>query len=90
MATTLYQFNPSVNANYSFMPTLDGSQYNVIVTWGLFRRGWIVNVYDLSGTLVVAKPLRGSPDGVDINLVEGYFTSTLVYRTSQNNFVVTS
>lgn len=91
MATTLTQFTPAVNQNFSFQPTLDGQQYAVVVTWQLFGQRWVVNVYTLQGSLVVAKPLRSSPDDYDINLVEGYFTtSTLVYRASSNNFEVTS
>lgn len=89
--TTLYQFAPSVTANYSFSPTLDGAQYSVIISWQLFGRRWIVNVYDLSGNLVLAKPLRSSPDDYDINIIGGYFTSTtMVYRESTGNFEVTS
>ena len=90
MATTLYRFSPTVDTNYSFQPTLDGAQYTVVVTWQLFGRRWIVNVYDLNGNLIVAKPLRSSPDGYNINLLTGYFsTTTLVYRASTNNFEVT-
>ncbi len=87
---TIYtQFSPAVNQNFSFQPTLDGQLYNAIVTWSLFGRRWIVNVYTLGGALVFQKPLTGSPDGYDINIAAGYFfTSTLVYRDSTNNFEV--
>ena len=87
--TTLTQFTPTVDQNFSFQPALDGAQYSVVVTWSLFGQRWILNVYTLSGTLVVSKPLTGSPPGYDINLIEGYFTrSSLVYRVSSNNFEV--
>lgn len=88
--TTLTQFTPAINENFSFLPTLDGQQYNVTVTWNLFGQRWIVNVYTLAGALVFQKPLRGSPADYDINLLAGYFTtSTMVYRVSSNNFEVT-
>jgi len=87
--TTLTQFTPTVNQNFSFQPTLDGQQYNVVITWGLFGVRWILNVYTLQNVLIVQKPLTASPDDYDINLIEGYFTtSTLVYRDSSNNFEV--
>jgi hypothetical protein len=87
--TTLTQFAPTINQNFSFQPTLDGQQYNVVVTWNLFGMRWVINVYTLQNVLILQKPLTGSPPDYDINLIEGYFiTSTLVYRVASNNFEV--
>jgi hypothetical protein len=87
--TTLYQFTPTVDQNFSFLPTFDGQEYNVIVTWNVFGQRWVVNVYNLQGQLYFQKPMTASPDDYNINLAEGYFTtSTLVYRKSTNNFEV--
>jgi hypothetical protein len=87
--TTLTQFAPTVNQNFSFQPTLDGAQYSAIITWSLFGQRWILNVFTLQGVLVLQKPLRGSPLDYDINLIEGYFTtSALVYRVASNNIEV--
>jgi hypothetical protein len=87
--TTLTQFAPAANQNFSFQPLLDGQQYNVIVTWSLFGRRWIINVYTLQGVLVLQKPMTGSPLDYGINLIEGYFTtSSLVYRAASNNLEV--
>lgn len=87
--TTLTQFTPNINQNFSFQPTLDGQQYNVTITWGLFGQRWVVNVYTLQNVLILQKPLTGSPPDYDINLIEGYFTtSTLVYRVATNNFEI--
>lgn len=87
--TTLTQFTPSLTQNFTFQPTLDGQEYSVVVTWGLFGKRWIVNVYTLQGVLVMERPLVGSPPDYDIDLVQGYFsTSSLVYRVSTNNFEV--
>lgn len=88
--TTLTQFAPTINQNFSFQPTLDGSLYTVIVTWNLFGQRWVVNIYTLTNKLVMQKPLTASPLDYDINLIAGYFTtSTLIYRESTNNFEVT-
>lgn len=87
--TTLTQFTPATNQNFSFQPTLDGQQYTVVVTWNLFGQRWIVNIYTLQGVLVMQKPLRGSPLDYDINIIQGYFTtSTMVYRVPTNAFEV--
>ena len=87
--TTLTQFAPTTNQNFAFQPTLDGQQYSVIVTWSLFGQRWILNVFTLQGVLVLQKPLRGSPLNYDINLIEGYFTtSSLIYRVASNNIEI--
>lgn len=87
--TTLTQFTPQINQNFTFQPTLDREQYNVVVTWSLFGMRWVINVYTLQDVLILQKPMTGSPPDYDIDLIKGYFTtSTLVYRVSTNNFEV--
>lgn len=89
MSISYYPFTPTVSTNYTFTPTLDGSQYIVTARWNVFGRRWVVFVYTLAGALVVAKPLRSSPDGVNIDIVKGYFASSyLVYRASSDTFEV--
>ena len=86
---SLTQFTPTVTQNFSFQPTLDGQQYAVVITWSLFGRRWVLSVYNLQNALILSKPLTGSPPDYDINLIEGYFTtSTLIYRVATNNFEV--
>jgi len=58
--TTYVPFTPTPSGPFQFNPTLDGQVYRVNVTWNLFDQGWYVNVYQLSGPLVVALPLIGS------------------------------
>ena len=86
--TTLYQFQPSPTSAFQFQPTFDGDTYTCTVTWNLFGQRWYVNCYDLSGNWIFTLPRIGSPDGYDISLTAGYFTSTLVYRVSSGNFEV--
>lgn len=88
MATTTYQFAPSATAPFQFQPTFDSNVYTVIVTWSLFGVRYYINVYQLDGTLIVSRPLIGSPDDYNINLLGGYFTTQMVYRSSSNNFEV--
>lgn len=85
----MYPFAPSTVQNFTFQPTLDGQQYSCIVTWSLFGQRWILNLYTLAGVLVMQKPLAGSPQNYNINLIEGYsFASTMVFREASNAFEV--
>jgi hypothetical protein len=61
--TTTIQFSPSQNSNFQFQAKFDGNTYNVIVNWNLFGVRYFINIYDLSGHLIVARPLIGSPLG---------------------------
>ena len=74
---------------------LDGANYNMVVTWNVYRGGsaaggggWYVNIYDQSGALITLRPRVGSPDNFNISLVGGLFTSSLVFRVSTQQFEV--
>lgn len=64
--TTITQFVPTATAPFQFQAILDGAAFNVVITWGLFRQDWYINVFDLSQNLVVSRALVGSPVGVTI------------------------
>lgn len=90
--TTLIAFSPSASTSppFSTTVTLDGASYALTVMWNFYRSDWYMQVTDQSGTLIVNRPLVGSPSNNaynDINLAGGYFTtSTLVYRSDTGNF----
>lgn len=90
--TTYVTFQPNTQAPFQFQATLDNNVYNVNVTWNLFGQRYYINVYDLSNNLIVSTPMIGSaPDNEfyqDISLVAPLFTSTLVYRTENNQFEI--
>ena len=86
---TITVFNPNPNANFTFKPTLDGVTYTAICTWNLYGQRYYISIYDNVGTLMVSRPIIGSPDDYDINIIKGFFTSSLVYRVSSNSFIVT-
>jgi len=88
MAITYVNFQPSPLAPFIFSAVFDGIQYNISVTWNLTGLRYYVNIYGTDGTLVLCAPNVGSQSGYDINLVSGYFTSTLVFRTLTNKFEV--
>ena len=88
--TTYIQFKPQPNTPFQFNLTLDSVAYVAIVTWNVYGQRYYVGIYNTSKTLIMLRPLIGSPPEYDINLVFNYFkTSTLVYRVSTNNFEVT-
>jgi len=86
--TTFIPFTPSAETPFQFTATLDGTQYNVVVTWNIFGQRWYINVYDTSNNLICAPPMVGSPPNYDINLVQGFFNSVLLYRVSTGNFEI--
>ena len=86
--TTTVLFAPQSNSNFQFNPTLDGTPYVAICTWNSYAPRYYINIYDTSRNLIVSRPMVGSPDELDINLLFGYFTSALVYRVSSNSFEI--
>lgn len=81
-------FNPSQSANFQFQASLDGSTYNVVCVWSAYGLRYYVNFYDLTGVLVLSRPLIASPDTANISLTAGYFDTTVVYRDSRAVFEV--
>jgi hypothetical protein len=61
---TVFPFKPTSQALFTFSPTLDGQQYQAIVTWNLFAQRYYLNLYTLSNVLVVSLAITGSPNGV--------------------------
>jgi hypothetical protein len=64
--TTFTNFYQPVSTPFRFSPTLDGQVYNVVVSWNLFGARYYINIYDVSGTLIVCRAMVGSPVGVGI------------------------
>lgn len=86
--TTFINFTPSASQNTQFQAVFDGSTYNVIITWNYWGQRYYVNIYTVTGTLVLCIPLVGSPPNYNLSLTEGYFTTQLVYRMQNSQFEV--
>ena len=86
---TTYLFSPTLTSAFVFQPQLDGASYNCTVAWNTYAQRFYLAVFAPSGALIVNIPFVASPNGYDINLLAGYFTSTLVYRGPSNTIVVT-
>lgn len=79
MSATFVNFSPSTLAAFNFQATLAGTIYNVIVTWNIFGQRYYVNVYDLSGTLIVCRALCSSGESFQgvFTWADGIATATL-------------
>ena len=86
---TVFPFLPSATQPFEFQPTLDGLQYTAFVRWNIFGRRYYLELYQLDGTRVLTTALIGSPNDADIDLVGGYFVSSLVFRQQSQQFEVT-
>lgn len=86
--TTIIAFQPQPTELFAVTITLDGDQYNLITTWNVAGQRWYINIYDQQGNLVLCRPMTMSPDFSDINLIEYYFNSTLVFRNGSSSFEV--
>jgi hypothetical protein len=87
---TVIVFNPASTANFQFNPVLDGISYVAICTYNNYSPRYYINIYNAYNTLILSRPIIASPDDYDINIVEGYFTtSKLVYRASNRSFIIT-
>ena len=66
--TTLVPFTPTAISAFSFQATLDGSLYQVLVTWNLYSQGWFINILDADNALVLCEPAVGSPPQISLAL----------------------
>jgi hypothetical protein len=65
--TTIIPFLPSNLFAPNFTVTLDGSPYNVIVTWNISAQRYYINIYGSNGTWVITVPLFQSPPARAVN-----------------------
>lgn len=84
--TTVVDFAPSATATppFQFQATLDGAQYIVTTTWNILGQRWYINVYDLSGNLILARPVVGSGAKIQGVLTWGDGTATAALQAPHN------
>ena len=59
---TIYPFAPAIGTNFTFNPVLDNVTYQATITWNVFRQNWYLNLYNLSGILIVCRAVTSSDD----------------------------
>jgi hypothetical protein len=97
-APTIIQFTPPPTGLFSFQVALQGPTSNATSTDTSFTLTVFLSFYglrlyfmieDQSNNVVLTKPLIASPPGFDINLVAGYFATSVVFLEADQQFVVT-
>jgi hypothetical protein len=86
--TTYIDFAPSAYTPFQFQATLDGQVYNVVVPWNNWSPRYYLQINNLTGSNALTIPMVGSPLGFDISLTAGFFNSTLIFRSPNNQFEI--
>jgi hypothetical protein len=79
--TTVIPFLPSNLLAPNFQAMLDGSPYNVIVTWNISAQRYYINIYGYNGAWVITTPLVQTPPARKIQ--------SIVYDINQRAVLVT-
>lgn len=87
---TVYPFNPTGQAVVNFQPTLDGQQYQAIVTWSLFGQRYFISIYDLSNNLIVMEGVSGSPTPLPLDSLSWEGGLVTAETTNPHNFTLGS
>ena len=59
MSTTV-PFAPSTTSAFTFQPTINGTQYTAVVTWNMVEQRYYLNLYSVSGALVICTAVVSS------------------------------
>lgn len=86
--STLVDFVPSTIAAFQFQAQLNGTPYNVTVTWNLFGQRFYINVNDLSGNLILCRALTSSGPSLLASLT--WLNGTATATTPPHNVPVGS
>jgi len=87
--TTFVTFTTSTKTAFQFTANLDNAVYSIVCPWNVYGQRYYINIYSNNGNLIMSRPIIGSPNNYDINLLFGYFKkSTLIYRTNSNYFEI--
>ena len=87
--TTYVNYAPSVGQPFSFQATFDNNTYTVAIPSSFYGQRLNISIKALNGSDVLYTGLVGSPANYDINILQGYFTtSTLVWRVENQQFEI--
>jgi len=90
MTTTTFKFTGNENSAVSFTPSLDGAVYNAVIKWNLAAQRWYLTITSNSGARMLTRPLVGSSNTSDINILFGIFTTKLIWREASGLIEVVS
>lgn len=81
--TQIFQFNVTLADVYGNIQS-----YTLAVTWNLYGQRYYLSCYTQQNAVVFCVPLMNSPDNYSINLAAGYFSTSIVFRESTQNFEI--
>lgn len=87
---TTYSVPNSLTQSITYSLSLDGQTYNALIYWNIFGQRNYIYISDQYGNAVLTLPMIASPVGTTaINMLAGYFTTTMYYYSEQEIMVVT-
>jgi hypothetical protein len=87
---TIYvPFQPYPSAPFTFSAQLDnGVSYNIAILWNYEAQRWYFNLYDQNQDQILCRALIASPPAYNISLTAGYFTTTIIFRDTTQQFEI--
>lgn len=82
--STLVQFTPSTNQAFNFQATLGGTPCNVTVLWNVSGQRYYVQVADLSGNVLLFRPMSASGPVLQAQFTWALGTATAVTALPHN------
>lgn len=92
MPDTIIPFTPDENSAPPFKAQFSdaaGKLYNISTWWNMAGQRWYLKVTEPRGEDKLFRPLIGSPQNYDINLISSISTSKLIYREDNGTLEVT-
>ena len=92
MADMIIPFTPDENSAPPFTAQFSdatGRLYTISTWWNMAGQRWYLKVENGQGKTLLFRPLIGSPEGHDIDLIGSVSSAWLVYREDNQAFEVT-
>lgn len=70
-------------------PRSTAELYTVTIKWNLSGQRYYAHITDQTGTVMLVRPLIGSPNDRDISLTQGVFVNALIFRATSKTFQIT-
>ena len=72
----------------TFSPILDGEKHTAYIEWNFSGERWFIRIVDGTGELILNAPVIESSRELPINILQGYFTTPMIFNSSTQAFEV--
>lgn len=72
----------------TFSPVLDGENHTAYIEWNFAGQRWYIRLVDSTGELVMNAPVIESTRDMPINMLSGYFSTTMIFNSTTQAFEV--